>query len=201
MNRQRRGLYVDVGAFDPILHSNTYLLHLHGWRGINIDASPSRLARFTQARPHDINIVAAVSDKEEKMIFLEYPTPGTSRLVPEGESEIRNAAGESPREVIPIKTRSIAQVLSEQISDETSIDFLNIDCEGIDYKVLHGWNWRQVRPLVIAVEGNTALERLKLEEYLKDKGYYLIANCVVTLIFAQTDTCGGFGEVPNSTAN
>ena len=28
-----RGMYVDVGAFDPVLHSNTYLLYTHGWRG------------------------------------------------------------------------------------------------------------------------------------------------------------------------
>ena len=36
---QSVGFYVDVGAHHPTRFSNTYLLYLRGWRGINIDAT------------------------------------------------------------------------------------------------------------------------------------------------------------------
>jgi hypothetical protein len=31
------GIYISVGAFDPVRFSNTFLLHKRGFRGINID--------------------------------------------------------------------------------------------------------------------------------------------------------------------
>ena len=34
------GFFVDVGAFDPIKYSNTYLFYKKGWRGINIEPNP-----------------------------------------------------------------------------------------------------------------------------------------------------------------
>lgn len=32
--------FVDIGAYDAIFASNTLNLHVNGWTGINIDASP-----------------------------------------------------------------------------------------------------------------------------------------------------------------
>src|SRR5205085_2313829 len=34
------GFYVDVGAYHPVILSNTYFFYLNGWRGINLDARP-----------------------------------------------------------------------------------------------------------------------------------------------------------------
>jgi hypothetical protein len=46
-----RGFYVDVGAYHPFKHSNTYLLYRAGWRGINIDPRPGSKALFDKHRP------------------------------------------------------------------------------------------------------------------------------------------------------
>ena len=71
---RRRGLkpgfYVDLGAFDPVSHSNTFLLHLLGWQGLNVDANPLFIEAFKKKRPKDINIHAGVSDKEERLPFF-----------------------------------------------------------------------------------------------------------------------------------
>jgi hypothetical protein len=58
----RKGVYVDVGAFDPAFFSNTLLLRQHGWSGMNIDANPDRIALVQRRRPDDINICAAISN-------------------------------------------------------------------------------------------------------------------------------------------
>ena len=144
-----------MGAFDPVLHSNTYLLYLHGWRGLNIDANPSRLAAFGPARPGDTNVFAAVSDVECDVLFLEYPTPGTNRLVyPDSLSRV-NALGEQPVSVTPRRTETLTQLLDRYAPVATRIDFLNIDCEGLDLAVLRGLDWSRWLPRVIAVEANT----------------------------------------------
>ena len=63
------GYYVDLGAHHPFLHSNTALLHLSNWRGINVDASAEAIQLFNKHRPRDINVAAGGSDKTESLTF------------------------------------------------------------------------------------------------------------------------------------
>lgn len=55
------GYYVDIGAYDPFVYSNTLNLHAKGWSGINVEAGMNRLKAFYYARPNDINLNFAVS--------------------------------------------------------------------------------------------------------------------------------------------
>ena len=41
-----KGFYVDIGAFNPIRGSNTYLLYQKGWSGINVDADENSIKMF-----------------------------------------------------------------------------------------------------------------------------------------------------------
>jgi hypothetical protein len=47
------GVYVDVGAFDPVQFSNTLLLRQHGWRGVNVDPNAAQIEKFRRFRPAD----------------------------------------------------------------------------------------------------------------------------------------------------
>src|SRR5581483_8094739 len=69
---QKKGFYVDVGAHHPFRFSNTYLLYLNGWRGINIDAMPGSMAAFRKLRPRDINIECMVSQDPRPLRFFQY---------------------------------------------------------------------------------------------------------------------------------
>jgi hypothetical protein len=66
---QPTGLYVDVGAFDPFLFSNTLLLYRQGWHGINIEPHPDALARLQRFRPRDTNLGLAISDVNGEAAF------------------------------------------------------------------------------------------------------------------------------------
>ena len=150
----RRGAFVDVGAFDPMLHSNTYLLYLYGWRGLNIDANPARMARFLTERPGDTNVTAAVSDTCREVVFLEYPTPGLSRVVTAGNDKETNALGEMPLAATHCRTQTLSCILKTRLGSNP-IDFLNVDCEGLDLSVLRGLDWSIWRPRVVAVRKRT----------------------------------------------
>ena len=54
--------YIDAGCFHPIYASNTILLSKDGWTGLNIDMDTVRIEEFKRMRPHDFNVVAALSD-------------------------------------------------------------------------------------------------------------------------------------------
>jgi FkbM family methyltransferase len=183
-----RGVYVDVGAFDPVLHSNTYLLYLYGWRGINIDASPARISRFLDQRPDDKNVIAVVSDRVREVLYLEYPTEGTNRVVTTDDRNWANGLAELPRKVTPRMTETLTELLSSHLPDLPGIDFLNIDCEGLDLSVLRGLDWARWVPRVIAVEANTLGDKDGIVAFLCEQGYVLVSRHLVTLIFLHCST-------------
>jgi hypothetical protein len=45
-----KGVYIDIGANDPYIASNTQYFYQKGWHGINIDALPSRMNLFKKIR-------------------------------------------------------------------------------------------------------------------------------------------------------
>jgi hypothetical protein len=53
---QPKGTYIDIGANNPYVQSNTHFFYKKGWRGINIDALPGSMNKFRKVRPKDINI-------------------------------------------------------------------------------------------------------------------------------------------------
>lgn len=59
----RPKFYVDIGAYHPSRFSNTKLLRLFGWRGINVDPNPDSIKLFQEARPTDINLNMGISSK------------------------------------------------------------------------------------------------------------------------------------------
>ena len=68
-HKNKKGIYLDVGCFHPIRQNNTYLMHQLGWKGVNIDLNPLSIELFNIARPNDINICAAVSNKKSTTIL------------------------------------------------------------------------------------------------------------------------------------
>ena len=185
LRRGERGVYVDIGAFDPFLFSNTLLLHQHGWRGLNVDPNRAQVERFKKYRPNDANVCAAVSDGARPMVFLEYPTAGTNRLAEPTEANLANVTGELPTHVQPMTTVSLTELLTAHLPD-AAIDFLTVDCEGEDLKVLNGLDWTRWSPYVVAVEAYDDETRRNVTEFMKQRGYTLVAQAILTLIFVRT---------------
>ena len=70
--KNKRGLYVDVGAYHPLELSNTYLLHKRKWEGINIDINSLSIEYFDFLRPNDINLNLGVAKKNStKIIYFQ----------------------------------------------------------------------------------------------------------------------------------
>lgn len=169
--RKKKGVYVDVGAYHPILYSNTYSFYKSGWRGVVIDPNPLCEELFRWFRPEDTFINAAVGAKSGEGAYYQYSDGAYNSLNPtlHGNKNIKLLKKTS----VPIKP------LSELLREVEHIDFMNIDAEGMDTEVLTSHNWA-VKPTVVAVEGNLGGET---HEFLLDKGYVLKAVVGMTMIF------------------
>jgi FkbM family methyltransferase len=187
---ERTGFYVDVGAHDPWRYSNTALLHLRGWRGINIDADPRAIDRFRQERPNDTNIHIGVGEQSGQFSFSVFNDGAVNSFDEKMVARQEQAFGKA--KTITVTVQPLKTILSAAVPGGTSIDYLNIDCEGLDDAVLRGNDWDRFRPRVITIE----IHNLKLDcisesatySYLKSLGYVMRAHYYATSIFHHTSS-------------
>ena len=143
------GTYVDIGCNHPIKNNNTYLLYQQGWNGLNIDVDAKSIKIFNYARPLDNNINVAVSDKNgfENFYFYHEASPINTL-----NSRVCDYQKAKISKVLKVKTQSLNYILDKSPFKNTEIDFLSIDVEGNELKILKDFNFSKFLPKVIVVE-------------------------------------------------
>jgi len=175
----------DAGAFHPFEQSNTMLLSQLGWRGINIDCDPVKIARFEKLRPQDVNICAAVGEAIRDMIHLQYPMGFTDRIAEPGEENLLSFCDEKPLKATPIKVRTLTQIIEQSAFRGQHFHYLNVDCEGQDLSVLKGLDFSRYSPDLITVEAHAKTEQAELTAFLESRGYELTDIVRITLFFKK----------------
>ncbi len=185
---KKKGFYVDVGCFHPIMYSNTCLLFDNGWNGINIDLNQASIDLFNIVRPHDYNFCEAVSDEiQEKDLFLDYYLSPISTIE-------KSFYDESDKKVVfvdLIKKKIITKKFDDivqKITDLPKIDFLNIDCEGHDYNVLSSIDLNHYSPELICIEthkfnNEETIMYQNIIKLLKNYGYKIFKRCGPSTFF------------------
>ena len=165
------GFYVDIGSHHPLQRSNTYLLYQTGWHGINVDINDFTLDLFNHLRPDDINIQSAISDYNGDIDF--YYQKNFSQL---NTTDI-NWAKENFRnnfQTKKIKCQTFNNLLDQTKYKNQKINFLNIDVEGAEMKVLKSLNFNKYNPEVICIEilGYRHLSNSEKESKIKSDEVY-----------------------------
>jgi len=176
-------VYVDLGAHDPVIYSNTLLLHRRGWRGVNVDASEAAVRKFQAARPADRNLWAAVSDAAREVAYYQYPSAAANRIGAPDEADPRNVLGEQPVAVSRTVTRPLNDLLAEHLYAGEQIGLLNIDCEGEDLALLRHLDWSCWRPRVVCVESHDGRTTEEMTRLMAGVGYALAGQAAVSLLF------------------
>lgn len=142
------GFYIDVGANDPEIDSVTKVFYEHGWRGINIDASPDWYARLCEGRPRDVNIQAVVTEKPGPMQFHDIVGHQLGTVVEHFAD--RHAAGGAIKKTRVVEGVTLANICERHAPAE--IHFLKIDVEGHEGAVLRGMDFHRFRPWLLVIE-------------------------------------------------
>ncbi|WP_425105234.1 FkbM family methyltransferase [Ancylobacter sp.] len=144
------GFYIDVGAFSPEADSVTHAFYVRGWRGVNIEPIPRRLAELAARRDRDVNLGVVASDRD-----------GTARLHIVGDtglSTVDVTIAERHRtkgwavSAIDVPQRTLTGLLDTHLAPGQPIHFLKIDVEGHETAVVRGLDLTRYRPWVILIE-------------------------------------------------
>lgn len=184
------GFFADIGAHHPTRFSNTFLLYSHGWRGINIDATPGAMAEFSRLRPEDINIECAVSDKNTPLQFHIFKEPALNTFDAR-RAQTLIAAGWDLAEVKIITPRPLAEILDAHVPPGTAIRLMNIDVEGEEMGVLASNNWDKYMPewIILEIRDTPVREIFQTPEmiFMMEKGYELVSRLQQSVILRRND--------------
>ena len=183
------GFYVDIGAFDPVQFSNTNLFYQRGWKGINIEPNPDNFTRFKKLRPRDTNLNIGISDKSEKLIYYKFNAPALNTFDSEHAEMWNQSADYKITERIEVQTDTLLSVFNKHLPAGQEIDFMSVDCEGFDLKVIQSNDWSVYRPELLLVEesifDNNTLEDSEIYKYLKSVQYSLATITSGTMIYKR----------------
>jgi len=187
---QANGLYVDIGAHHPFRYSNTYLLYLKGWHGINVDPLPGSKRLFDKYRPRDINIECAIAEVAGAMTYYQFNEPVLNTVCPDLAQERDGWLGRYRlTSSIQVATTPLSKVLESHVPDKCVIDLLSIDAEGFDETILKSNDWSRFRPTLVLVEIYQAsfnqVMSSKIAALLSSQGYEPIAKTVNTVFFSD----------------
>ena len=182
-----KGFYVDIGAHHPKRFSNTYFYYKKGWHGINVEPNPNTKRLFDKIRPRDINLEIPISDKEEELTYYMFNDPALNGFSKDISNEVKEIKDYRLIGIVKMKTRTLSSILDEYLPKGQKIDFLSIDVEGFDLKVLSSNDWEKYKPTVILAEDKefkvNNLGDSSIYRFLSLQKYELIAKTFNTLIF------------------
>jgi len=182
-----KGFFVDVGAHHPVRYSNTNYFYKRGWKGINIEPTPSAIGAFNTFRKRDINLNIGIGPEKTKLKFYCFNEPALNSFSEQVSKKIDAESGKYKIiKELDIDVLPLGDVLDQHLPVNTPIDFLSIDVEGLDYQVLLSNNWDKYKPGVILVEENVNVDDLNhspIYQFLKGKGYSFFAKTLRTCVY------------------
>jgi len=190
--KKNDGFYVDIGCYHPTKGSLTYYLYKKGWRGLNVDLSKVSIDLFKLARPKDYNIHAAVADFDGETHFFE------NGMINQQNTLENNGTNLKKIKIIAFKLQTLLEKLNIK-----HIDFLNVDVEGSDYKVISSLDLNKIRPKMICIEENKYdikdIINDAIQSFMNSNDYFLFSRIGVSSIYIDSYIKGEIKNIMNIT--
>jgi FkbM family methyltransferase len=186
---KRRGIFLEAGANDGLLFSNTaYLERYLGWTGILVEAVPHKFVECVRNRPRSIVEHCALvgPDFKQPCVEIRYSNlmsfaPALSRIDAEKQVEIGSEFFFGQEKGLDCCTflappRTLTDILRKHQC--ARVDLMVLDLEGAELEALKGFDWRCCEIGTILVEVRHDLPAM--DSFLGQRGYER---------FAQVDLC------------
>ena len=180
-----KGYYIEAGASDGILNSNTYYLENElGWNGLLVEPS-SKFNELIKNRAKSKNINCVLSNSNsDRVNFIEFLDPNYIELscTEDSLNRLPNEDSLGRKDIISMYdnaqknkiTKTLEQItldsLLSKIDAPNIIDYLSLDVEGNEELIINGINFNKRQFLLISAEN------LHDSKILISNGYIKIRN-------------------------
>ena len=167
----KNGFFVEVGALDGIRGSSTYLLEKDfDWKGILVEPDSEVFERLASNRPNSKCLDCCLYDKNGEIDFVQFKAKGWSGIA-ENWPKTRRVRPETDEHKIIKKQTLTLEKLLETSEAPSIIDYLALDIERSEFKILKNFPFNSYKFKAISLESYVDSKKL-----LQDNGYIQVAN-------------------------
>jgi FkbM family methyltransferase len=174
-NNKRDGFFVEIGASDGIVFSNTYLLEkFFNWKGICVEPIPNRYESLCKNRPNSVCFDNAVYNVSNTQVIFDIANnfdllSGISQNI-----DCHVQAVNANKSQIIVTTISLNDLL-EKSNAPAFMEYLSLDTEGSELEILKSLDFQKYTFGLIDVEHNhVEPRRSQIKELLTSNGYEYI---------------------------
>ncbi len=183
-----RPAYLDIGAFDPVHFSNTYLFYRKGCKGVLVEPDPLLCKKLKSKRKHDnvLNIGVGISDRHDADFFVMSSRTLNTFSKTEAEHLQENSKYKIEK-VLKIPLEKVNNIIDKHF--KTKPNLISLDTEGLDFEIIQSLDLIKFRPEVICVETRSYSENGESQynqdifNMMVEKGYFLYADTFINSIF------------------
>ncbi len=181
---QKLGTYLDIGAYDPEVFSNTRALYELGWRGVLVEPAEMNynvLKNYFKEDKATQIIQTCVGQYDGEVDFLDSGGDAIGTIVPSHAEKWAKGYGTNYTKV---KSRivTVETLLKETLYKK--FDFVNIDVEDHDFQVLSQFNLNEIGCKLVCVEFN-GKEKEKYHGYFHRQQFRHIFSNGENLIYGK----------------
>lgn len=166
------GFFVEFGATDGVLLSNTLLLEAEfGWSGICAEPNPEFFEKLTENRSCTLatDCIAGETGREVEFLLAdEYG--GIAEYTEADMNSVRRAGYRETGKVIRLTTISLDDFLQKYDAPRI-IDYMSVDTEGSEYDILSAFPFEDWDIRLLTVEHNYTPAREDIRALLESHGY------------------------------
>lgn len=158
------GFFVEVGANDPTLLSQTWHLEQAGWRGLLVEPLPDCAARLREQRPAS-RVFEVACSAPDKVGQADFHVAGMFSSLKKFVDDLDVGYART----VTVRVMTLDQVLAE--AGNPRVDFVAMDTEGTELDVLRGFTLEKHRPALLLIEDK--VHTLDKHFHLRRHGYRL----------------------------
>jgi FkbM family methyltransferase len=183
-NNKKDGVFIELGGLDGIRHSNTFLLEKkYNWSGLIIEPSPSLYTELKMNRNVFTENILVGDKKQENVdsLYIEDKTKciGLQGVVknyhPTHLTRAMRELNNKSYEIIKMDMVPLQQLCDKH--NISKVDYLSLDVEGSELKVLEGIDFAKLDITLIGVEINYNDDKGKIYDILNKNGYTFLQKC------------------------
>lgn len=183
LNRTTPGVYLEIGAYHPTKLSNSAFFDIClGWHGICVEPDPTKKETWDNAKERSCNVFRKCLQEVDATVCMGNLNDGItsvqnnaaigqdqSNQCKHGQEAVQCTTFENMLETIPARSRISTQPLSLASSGRVRIDFVSLDVERHEMRVLKCFPFDKYDISMFLIE--TASNAMQYDWFMMNKGY------------------------------
>lgn len=187
---KKNGIYIELGAVDGIIQSNTkFFEDTLDWTGILIEPNLEMYEKLKLNRPNNFLFNNLISNKKEELDFLSMesitPVAGIIETLPKEHYTKfyeNDKYTKLKKQIVKIKPTTLTDIINK--TNFTHIDLLSLDVEGHELEVLKSYDFKiNIYVILIETLGVDKNNENECRKILINNNYKFFSKCAHNEIF------------------